>query len=168
MMERNKDMDTHLEMAEILRLAMRGEYNTHFVDCAFCREQYEDALEFEQYQSEENVTTWDGDRQGNGSPQRYRLAAQDSEESPDKTHLRRTWYLESGDVILRVMEDTEQEKLYGHLILDPDRYASVVIRFSGIEQDFLPDSSGLFEIGSSSLAVERMDVTMNQRGTSSE
>lgn len=158
-----KNMDAHLRIPEIIRLAMKGEYHTHFLDCAFCREQYEDALHLESF-LEGVAEIQSADSTAETPPSSYRLAAQSSDDVSNATYVRRTWYLEDGNVILRVMEDTEKQILYGHLVIDPERLATSVVRFSGIDMDFSPDDRGLFDIGSTSMEIERMEVAVSRTG----
>ena len=159
-------MDTHLEIAEIIRLALIGEYHSHFQDCAFCREQYEDALAIDQFIADEDSGTITSEP-AEILQTEYRLAAQSEDEVAEKTHVRRTWYFEAGETILRVMEDTEKQILYGHLITAPERLRLIVVHFSGIEEAFRPDENGLFEIGSATLQIEKMEATVSQQETGS-
>jgi hypothetical protein len=159
-MERIWKMMTHLEIHEILELAMRGTHHDHLDECAFCREEYDNAVELMSFEASAlSHSGSDADEPVEWSRQ-FRLAAQDSDSPATDTHVRRTWYLENGTVVLRVMEDTERGMLYGHLIIDPSRVASISIRFSGIDQEYRPDTSGTFLIGSASIEIEKMDVLL--------
>lgn len=159
-MERIRKMMTHLEIDKILELAMRGDTHEHFAECAFCREQYNDAVELLNFEASAlNLSGRDADEPVEWSRQ-FRLAAQDSDSPATDTHVRRTWYLESGTVVLRVMEDTERGMLYGHLIIDPSRYPTISIQFSGIDQEFRPDTKGTFLIGSATIEIEKMDASL--------
>lgn len=153
-------MQSHLEMYEIFRLAMAGEYHAHFAECAFCKQEYDDACELLRSETSASEIDSDGHSPLITGHHQYRLAAQDSDAKVADTHVRRTWYLANGTAVLRVMEDPERGFLYGHLITDPACYATVSIRFSGIEQDFHPDQKGIFEIGSAAIEIERMDAIL--------
>jgi hypothetical protein len=152
-------MQSHLEMNEIFRLAMAGEHHEHLDSCAFCHAEYEDALEYLKFEASSSVDEHGYEEQLQINHQ-YRLAAQDSDATPLDTHVRRTWYLENGTAVLRVMEDPERGILYGHLIIDTARYANLSVRFSGIKDEFHPDQKGIFEIGSTSIEIERMDAIL--------
>lgn len=153
-------MMKHLEMHEIMKLAMNSGYHEHLDACAFCHEEYCEAIDLLKFESSASLDATDAEARVLNGHFQCRLAAQDSEESVAETHVRRTWYLEDGTAILRVMEDQQRGSLYGHLIIDPTRYATVTIRFNGIEGDFHPDPNGLFEIGSSAIEIERMDAIL--------
>lgn len=159
-MERTWTMQTHLEMHEIFRLAMAGEHHSHLDSCAFCRTEYDDAVELLKFEAPASSEAINAEGVWLTGHHQYRLAAQDSDGTIPETHVRRTWYLENGSAVLRVMEDSERRMLYGHLITDPTRYTTVVIRFDGIEGDFRPDQSGIFEIGSVDTEIEKMDAIL--------
>lgn len=153
-------MQPHLEMHEIFRLAMTGEHHEHLDSCSFCRNEFDDALELLQSEASSASVYQQADQQWSIGHRQYRLAAQDADLAVADTHVRRTWYLENGSVVLRVMEDPERGILYGHLIVAPERFSTIAIRFSGIEADFHPDQKGIFEIGPAAIEIERMEAVL--------
>ncbi len=93
-------------------------------------------------------------------PDRFRLAAQGGSEHLEELVWRQTWYLEEGQVVIRVVEDTEEALLLGYVLCNPDRLSTLRIRFSGLEQSFLPDPAGRFVIGPASIDIEPMRVQL--------
>jgi hypothetical protein len=159
-MERKWKMESHLEIHEIFRLALAGAHHEHLDACVFCQTEYQEALDLLAFEASEHEVDETAEERLQSGPHHYRLAAQDTDGQEDDTHVRRTWYLENGTAILRAMEYPERSILYGHLIIDPVRYAKVSVRFSGLMRDFRPDQSGVFEIGPSAIEIERMDATL--------
>ncbi len=155
-------MDTsetrHLDVAELFRLVRIGAAHPHLSVCSFCREQFEEVRELEEFRPESAEPALAPPWVSTTARASYRLAAQDQELEKASHHPRRTWYLEDGAVVLRVMEDEQHARIFGHLIISPDRLATVRVRFSGIDKDFTPSADGVFDIGESALGIERMDA----------
>lgn len=162
-------MAEHLDPHTIITLALRGESHPHIEHCAACRTLHAQARSLATFDADaashdadaagdEHHTVADGDT-FTAAP-RYRLAAQDQHPGDAPVVVRRTWYLDNATVLVRVIDDRDEQCLLGHVITDPDRLAGIAIRFSGIDADFLPDERGMFRIGASDLAIETMDATL--------
>lgn len=150
----------HYSNHQILMFASRGESPAHVNECAFCREQLILANEYLVFESEQEVEI--DDPEDDYSPYlSYRLAAQTSETGQAMFRLRRTWYLENNSVVLRVIEDLQRKVLTGFMISERPRIAHAQIRFDGIDRVFVPDLNGVFEIGSASIDIEPMIVTVS-------
>lgn len=150
----------HHDIVTLLTMARQHRPSAHLDECAFCREQYEHALDL--------LTMFDGAEEdfSIGSeeyPARhfsYQLAAQTGEAPSPLFRLRRTWYLRNNAVILRVIEDTARQRLTGYLIAESNPERPIRVRFDGLEKEFRPDGNGVFEIGASSIDIEPMNVTL--------
>jgi hypothetical protein len=155
-------MAEHLDPHTIITLALRGESHPHLERCAACRTLHVQARSLAAFDPEaangDLLPADEGDTFV--SPPAYRLAAQDVLADDAPVVVRRTWYLDNATVLVRVIDDHDEQCLYGHVITDPLRLAGIAIRFSGIDADFLPDERGMFRIGASDLAIETMDATL--------
>ncbi len=151
----------HHDLKTLLSLARRGEPSAHMHACSFCREQFALAMDFlssagEMMQESDAVPS-----EGSGYRQTaYRLAAQSSAAAVPQYRLRRTWYLNNNAAILRVIEDTLEQQLTGFFIAERSEDQHIRIRFDGIDREFVPDSNGVFEIGTSSIDIEPMKVIL--------
>ncbi len=151
----------HLTIPQLLLLVRRGENPAHANECAFCREQLALARDYLSFVSDDDMTA-------NEIPNEvlphlaYRLAAQTVDLGPVMFRLRRTWYLEDNSIVLRVIEDIQRKVLTGFFISEQVRSARALIRFDGIDRDFIPDLNGVFEIGSASIDIEPMNVTVSR------
>lgn len=138
-------------------LAASRKSHPHLDSCSYCREQYRALIEMEEFEAEAEDNTSD-----EGSEvSRYRLAAQSGVEMGVGLVLRQTWYLDEGRVLLRVFEE-DSTRLIGYIICAPERLANLRVRFSGIDESFVPASDGSFVIGSVSLPVEPMAVMLEE------
>ena len=156
-------MAEHLDPHTIITLALRGGSHPHIEHCAACRTLHAQARSLATFDADTATgdahdTTADSDA-FTAAPG-YRLAAQDEHPGDAPVVVRRTWYLDNATVLVRVIDDRDEQCLLGHVITDPDRLAGIAIRFSGIDADFLPDERGMFRIGASDLAIETMDATL--------
>ncbi len=157
-------MAEHLDPHTIITLALRGESHPHLSVCAACRTLHEQACSLCEYQlPDDTAVDHEQDVRFEAGTPRYRLAAQDRIDAESPVIVRRTWYLANTTVLLRVIEDRDEQCLHGHVITDPDRLARITIRFSGIDADFRPDESGMFRIGAGDLPVESMDAELIER-----
>ncbi|MDX9758460.1 MAG: hypothetical protein RBU27_04785 [Bacteroidota bacterium] len=141
-------------------MARAGRSSPHLETCAFCREQFELAVDL----LAAMATTPEIDANATENldsgvlPPSYRLAAQTTDAQLPQFRLRRTWYLKNNSVILRVIEDTRRQLLTGFFIAEHAEDLQLRVRFDGIEQDFRPDDHGVFEIGAASIDIEPMKV----------
>jgi hypothetical protein len=151
----------HHDLNTLLFLARRASPSAHMDDCCFCREQYELAIDFLSVAAGTGEDRAESAERGYPNPGlQYRLAAQTGELMIPQFRLRRTWYLKNNAVILRVIEDTQQQRLTGFFIAEREEDRQLRIRFDGIDGDFMPDSNGVFEIGAASIDIEPMNVTL--------
>ncbi len=152
----------HHDLTALLTLARQEKPSVHMESCSFCMEQYDLAVDFltaapEMLQSGEREEATD-DVRHKAMP--YRLAAQTANTAIPQYRLRRTWYLDNNAAILRVIEDTVRKSLTGFFIGDHLGAPDIRIRFDGLEQEFVPDINGVFEIGVSEIDIEPMKVTL--------
>lgn len=152
----------HHDLTSLLSMARYGKPSLHMDSCSFCREQYDLALDFlsstpEMFRSSDDAA--EPDERGHRSAP-YRLAAQTVNAVVPQYRLRRTWYLNNNAAILRVIEDTQRQSLTGFFIAEHLGDHDVRIRFDGIEQEFVPDVNGVFEIGIAGIDIEPMKVTL--------
>lgn len=151
----------HLEMKDLLAMARKGERSSHLDACSFCREQYQLAVDFLAFSPD----TVHGEENGMGQGEeasgyrQYRLAAQTTQSVTPMFKLRRTWYFDNNSMILRVIEDLQRGMLTGFFISERSR-EQLRIKFDGLEQEYQPDRNGVFEIGSASINIEPMKVTL--------
>ena len=142
----------HIPEAQLVQLARSGEAHAHLTECVFCREQLEQLRELF------------GDEQRSidaqpGSPERkFRLAAQSAPDIADDIVWRQTWYLDDGQIVVRVVEDSREGVLIGYLLADPLPEEGLRVRFSDIDAAFVPDADGRFVIGPASIEIEPMLV----------
>ncbi len=148
----------HHDLKTLLSIARRGQPSAHMDACSFCREQYELALDFLSSAGEVMETPGIEDAGHRSVP--YRLAAQTTASALPQYRLRRTWYLNNNAAILRVIEDTLEQQLTGFFIAERSEDQKIRIRFDGIDREFVPDSNGVFEIGTSSIDIEPMKVIL--------
>jgi hypothetical protein len=149
---------SHLSELRLVQIARSGEDDPHLYECAFCREQYDALREMLLGAPQEQRA---GTHPGDSS---FRLAAQSEADTDEDQRWRQTWYLEDGALVIRVIEETEKQRLTGFCIGDPERYAALRIRFSGLQDVFTPDAQGRFDIGPSSIEIEPMRVDIEDRG----
>lgn len=147
-------------------LACRGERPVHVAECAFCREQLDlakDYLAFSEKIAQQRMSEMasSDEPQEFVSSANYRLAAQTLDIGPVMFRLRRTWYLNNNSVVLRVIEDMQRKVLTGFLISEHEKSAHTRVRFDGIDKEYTPDLNGVFEIGSASIEIEPMNVTLS-------
>ncbi|MBE0643239.1 MAG: hypothetical protein IH600_04100 [Bacteroidetes bacterium] len=152
----------HHDLKTLLFFARNGQPSAHLDRCAFCREQFELAVDFlasapEIFQDGEVEA---GTEEFSYRSTHYRLAAQSTTASAPQYRLRRTWYLNNNAVILRVIEDTQRQQLTGFFIAERSEDQHIRIRFDGIDREFVPDANGVFEIGTSSIDIEPMKVIL--------
>lgn len=147
----------HLSDMALVVLAASRKSHPHLDSCAYCREQYTTLIEMEEFEAEADVKP----TQMKAEVSRFRLAAQSDVEMDADLILRQTWYLDEGRVLLRVFEE-DGTRLIGYVICAPERLAKLRVRFSGIDKRFVPASDGSFVIGSVSLPVEPMAVTLEE------
>lgn len=149
--------NAHLSDLTLLSLVTARRTHPHLDRCAFCREQYEALLDLERFEHappQESATT-------RNDHEPLRLAAQSEEEVVDDGPLlRRTWYLDSGNVLLRVFE--EDERLVGYLICAPERLARLRLHIAELHRTFVTDKRGRFVIGDCATAIEPMHVTLEE------
>jgi len=143
-------MNAHLSMEELMLAALTGASPPHAAACAFCSEQLALVRELAAFEDGVQETAYERE---------YRLAAATGTDRSQFT-LRRTWYLEGSAGLVRVLEDTEHAQLVGYLVAPDARPASVRIRFSGIENEFIPGGDGSFVIGPATIDIESMDVSI--------
>lgn len=144
----------HLTDIALLVLVASGQTHPHLDECAFCREQYEALIQMDRAARDTTPAVPDG----NAPHGSFRLAAQAAVDLPrEHVVLRHTWYLAGGQVILRVLEERDG-CLVGYVICEPERLATIRIRFSGIDTVFVPGVDGSFVIGNT--AVDAMTVTL--------
>ena len=154
----------HPDMKNLLTLARRGERIPHLDACSFCMEQYQLAVEFLSF-SPDTVHEERGSIREEGSGisyerRAYRLAAQTPDSTTPMFRLRRTWYFDNNSKILRVIEDIQRGVLTGFFITERETKRDISLRFDGIDKNFMPDHNGVFEIGSASINIEPMQVTL--------
>jgi hypothetical protein len=149
----------HLTIQQILFIARRGEESEHASECAFCQEQLELACDFLSFShADESMLGVCAEEIPVNSG--YRLAAQSLEPGSAMFRLRRTWYLQNNSIVLRVIEDLQKNILTGFFISEMGEMAHVRIRFDGIDREYVPDLNGVFEIGSASIDIEPMNVSV--------
>lgn len=148
----------HLSELRLVQIARSGEDDQHLHECVFCREQYDALREMLLGAPHE------GERDEGSDEQSFRLAAQSDTETDNEQRWRQTWYLEDGALVIRVIEDTRTQHLTGYCIGDPERYPALRIRFSGLQDVFVPDAQGRFDIGSSSIEIEPMRIEIEEGG----
>lgn len=154
-------MDHH-DLITLLSMARTGRSSPHIDACAFCREQWDLAVDLLASMAalpEFDANAVDNPDPGVVSPS-YRLAAQTMDSLLPQFRLRRTWYLKNNSVILRVIEDTRRQLLTGFFIAEHPEDLRLRIRFDGIEREFRPDDNGVFEIGAASIDIEPMKVSL--------
>ncbi len=145
------DLQGHISLERLVTLALRGETDPHLSKCSFCREQLAFLRDLEDEVQE------DGQFEAPGV---FRLAAATHTDS-GSLDLRRTWYLEDDQALVRVFEDRMRHLLIGSLLVDPKLYGVVRLRFSGLDREFIPDKDGRFDIGPSGIDIEPMAVTLS-------
>jgi hypothetical protein len=148
----------HLSAVALLTLASAQVTHPHLNECAFCREQYDALLEIETHAVSDSSYGPGYD----DAP--YRLAAQSETDTYVELLPRHTWYLDGGNVLLRVFEEQTHERLVAWVICDPQRLPQLRFRFSGIDADFHAEEDGSFIIGSSDTDIEPMTVTFVESG----
>jgi hypothetical protein len=144
----------HLDAALLISIAAGKRTHPHIEGCAFCREQVEELRSLAQFEKQ----TSDSQQE----PDTYRLAAMSMSvaEAQPELRLRHTWYLEEGDILLRVFEDRIHDQLLGYIICDTELLSRVRIRFSGIDKEYAASEDGSFSIGPSSIDIEPMHVVL--------
>lgn len=148
-----KTYGAHIPEPELVQIARDGGNHPHCDDCACCREQLAQIR-----QMLEDVAPPQSAEGAQAKP--FRLAAQGAAPAVEETRWRQTWYLEDGGVVLRVVENHREDLLVGYLLCDSGRLPGLRVRFSGIDEDFLPDAEGRFVIGPSSIEIEPMSVRL--------
>lgn len=148
---------THLSDMALVVLAASRKSHPHLDSCSYCREQYQALIEMEEFEADAKTNATDA-RSGDS---RYRLAAQSGAEMEAGLVLRQTWYLDEGRVLLRIFEE-DGTRLIGYLICAPERLPNMRVRFSGLDESFVPAADGSFVIGSAALPVEPMAVTLEE------
>ena len=143
----------HIPEPELIQLARTGGAHPHCAECAFCSEQL---TQLRSMLGQEQFPL-PGQRP---PPDRFRLAAQGGAEEIEELIWRQTWYFEEGQIVLRVVEDPEEDVLLGYVLCDPERLSTIRVRFSGLETSFLPDPAGRFVIGPPSIDIEPMTVQL--------
>lgn len=150
----------HLALDLIFHLADSGEHHPHLDTCAHCREQVRAARDFHSFLDDRSAAASDPDAQ-TAPPRRgthvLRLAAQTLPTAPD-TLVRRTWYVEGMDLLVRVVENRAHDRLTGFVITDPTLYPRLTVSFSGLHDDFHPDVNGRFDIGPAEIDIDPMQV----------
>jgi hypothetical protein len=147
----------HLSDIALVVLAASRKTHPHLSECAYCREQYEALVAMEELEEAEAEIAENPE----AAAGRYRLAAQSGMEADVGLLPRQTWYLDQGRVLLRVFEE-HAERLIGYVICAPERLPGMRIRFSGIEESFVPGPDGSFVIGEAELPIEPMTVTLDE------
>ncbi|MCZ7555789.1 MAG: hypothetical protein M5R41_05235 [Bacteroidia bacterium] len=149
------DGSAHLGTARLLDLANANGTHPHLDNCAFCREQYEALIAIARFVAPDvDSAVADG---GTG----YRLAAHSETETQAELLLRQTWYLDGGNVLLRVFEERAHDRLVAYVICDPQRLPLLSFRFSGVDGVFHPAHDGSFVIGGSDIDIEPMTVSID-------
>lgn len=150
----------HLALDLIFHLADSGEHHPHLDTCAHCREQVRAARDFHSFLDDHSTVSPDVDIPATsvrrGTPV-LRLAAQTLPSAPD-TLVRRTWYVEGMDLLVRVVESRAHDRLTGFVITDPTLYPRLTVTFSDLPDAFHPDANGRFDIGPADLDVDPMQV----------
>ncbi len=144
----------HLSPARLVSLASGRQTHPHLESCAFCREQYDMLAELDEQQTVETPS-------GDSTAIPFRLAAQSFVQEAASQRLRQTWFLENGNVLIRVFEESAHERLVAYVICETDRFAGLRIRFSGIDEVFRPADDGSFIIGGNDIAIEPMTVELD-------
>ncbi|MBR9975070.1 MAG: hypothetical protein KFF77_05780, partial [Bacteroidetes bacterium] len=122
----------------------------------YCRAQYDALLEMEELEEADA----DAPHGAPGVPA-FRLAAQSGIEMDTRLTLRQTWYLDHGNVLLRVFEE-DAERLVAYVLCAPERLSRLRFHFSDIPGVFAPDADGHFAIGPAGLPIEPMTVTFEE------
>jgi hypothetical protein len=146
----------HLSAVTLLTLASAQVTHPHLNECAFCREQYDALRDIDTFAaSDSNFGAGRDDMP-------YRLAAQSESETQAELLPRHTWYLDGGNVLLRVFEEQTHERLIAWVVCDPQRLPRLRFHFSDIDADFHAEEDGSFIIGSSDIDIEPMTVTFEE------
>lgn len=146
----------HLSDIALVVLAASRRRHPHIEVCTYCREQYEALLAMEEFEDAE------ADAPMAGAPgAAFRLAAQSELETNASLVLRQTWYLDQGNVLLRVFEE-HGKGLIAYVLCAPERLHRLRFFFSGLPGTFAADQEGRFAIGPASIAIEPMAVTFDE------
>lgn len=148
----------HLSDIALIVLAASRKPHPHLDACAWCREQYEALIAMEDYEEADAETPVDGA----GEAPAYRLAAQSDVEMESGLVLRQTWYLDHGNVLLRIFEE-RGERLVAYVICAPERLHRLRFHFSGLPDSYVPGDDGRFIVGPVDLPVEPMTVTFEEQ-----
>lgn len=149
------DGSAHLGAARMLELACARQTHPHLDTCAFCREQYEALVDIAR------LVATDSDSEPAVGETGYRLAAESETETHAELLPRQTWYLDGGNVLLRVFEERTHDRLVAYVICDPQRLPLLSFRFSGVDGVFHPAHDGSFVIGGSDIDIEPMTVSID-------
>ena len=146
----------HFRHIALVLLAASRKWHPQLEACAYCQAQYQALLEMEELEEA------DADAP-HGAPgvQGFRLAAQSGIESDPRLVLRQTWYLDHGNVLLRVFEE-DAERLVAYVLCAPERLSRLHFRFSDLPGEFVADETGHFIIGPAGIPVEPMTVTFEE------
>jgi hypothetical protein len=149
----------HLALDLIFHLADSGEHHPHLDHCAHCREQVRAARDFHTFLDDRSSAEAEPERtsQTRRGTHVLRLAAQTLPTTAD-TLVRRTWYVEGMDLLVRVVESRTKDRLTGFVIAEPSLYPHVTVTFSGLPDAFHPDAHGRFDIGPAELDIDPMQV----------
>jgi hypothetical protein len=149
----------HLALDLIFHLADCGEHHPHLDICAHCREQVRAARDFHTFLDDRSTAAAEPERTAlsRRSTHLLRLAAQTIPATSD-TLVRRTWYVDGMDLLVRVVESRAKDRLTGFVIAEPSLYSHVTVTFSGLPDAFHPDANGRFDIGPADLDIDPMQV----------